>query len=195
MSQLGIVGDIHGHLDSLRRLIDAAAVSATEFVFLGDYINRGPDSSGVIDYLLELAASTPRMVFLAGNHDRAFEAALNGEFERFLVAGGAATVRSYVDPPYDDVEAEFIAAVPASHRRFLEDLVEEYTTDDLHIAHRLPAKSDGRFRVGGHSPQRASVPTIGETFAQIDTGSGTFADGRLTCLFWPSLGWISEPAG
>lgn len=195
MTELGIIGDIHGHLDPLRRLVDNAMTRTEQFVFLGDYVNRGPKSRQVIDYLSKLPSRGLKCVFLAGNHDRAFLAALDGAFDAFLMVGGAATVRSYIEPPYVDVTAEFVEAVPPSHRSFLVSLADDFVTDDLYVAHRRPPGSaDGKFHVGGHAPQHGAVPAISRNGAFIDTGCGTLSDGTLTCFFWPSRDWISQPA-
>ena len=64
---------------------------------MGDYINRGPQSADVIDFLIYLAASPGHTTFLRGNHEAAFERFLNGgPVADFLRIGGAATLRSYV---------------------------------------------------------------------------------------------------
>lgn len=77
------VGDLHGHPVQARALwarlagrVGAAAFEAATVVFLGDYNDRGPDTRGVIDWLLSLRAAHPRQkhVFLAGNHDFSFAA-------------------------------------------------------------------------------------------------------------------------
>src|SRR5580658_7001393 len=68
------IGDIHGSLSKLRRLIARCEQHAdgrpTTFVFLGDYIDRGPDSPGVIDDVIALQSRVPgRIVALKGNHE------------------------------------------------------------------------------------------------------------------------------
>ncbi len=71
MDRLIAVGDIHGQLDKLNHLM--AMVNPTEkdqFVFLGDYIDRGPDSRGVIAWLIEFRKQYPHSKFLRGNHDQ-----------------------------------------------------------------------------------------------------------------------------
>ena len=65
------VGDIHGHLDKLTDLIDQIQPAPDDqLVFLGDYIDRGPDSKGVLDYLITLRQQHPETVFLRGNHEQ-----------------------------------------------------------------------------------------------------------------------------
>jgi serine/threonine protein phosphatase 1 len=193
VTQIGIVGDIHGHPAPLRSLLDQIDGLVDTIVFLGDYVDRGHDSAQVIDILLE-AAKSHSCVFLEGNHDAAFRAALDGGFDRFLLLGGAATVGSYVSPPYRNVEREFVHAVPQSHRSFLHQLGSRYETADLLVGHVLPeADGTSRFRIGGHAPQLRSVPTIGSDYAYVDTGCGTLDEGMLTCLLWPSLSWRAVP--
>ncbi|PLX97504.1 MAG: hypothetical protein C0622_12860 [Desulfuromonas sp.] len=77
------IGDIHGHLDELRELLHR--VQPTEHdrvVFLGDYIDRGPDSRGVLDELIWFAERFPQTIFLRGNHEQMFlDAVLWDEIE------------------------------------------------------------------------------------------------------------------
>jgi serine/threonine protein phosphatase 1 len=69
-ARLLAVGDIHGHLDKLTSLLQIVKPTITDqLVFLGDYIDRGPDPAGVIEYLLELDKRVP-CVFLRGNHEQ-----------------------------------------------------------------------------------------------------------------------------
>lgn len=122
MKRLIAIGDVHGHLDLLDDLLNQINPSPEDqFVFLGDYIDRGPDSRGVIDGLIELQSLYTQTVFLRGNHEQMFLDALidcltidgqtlaaqsrnwQGRLDRervtnfgvFLRNGGEATLRSY----------------------------------------------------------------------------------------------------
>src|SRR5262245_14868949 len=69
------VGDVHGCLDKLERLLAACKVRAADrparFVFLGDYVDRGPDSRGVIESLMRIQQARPgAVVCLRGNHEQ-----------------------------------------------------------------------------------------------------------------------------
>jgi serine/threonine protein phosphatase 1 len=95
-----VIGDIHGCLDELRCLIEALPLeSGDRMVFLGDYIDRGPDSKGVVTYVLELQKRNDlELVCLKGNHEDMFMAYLGlaGEHgDMFLYNGGGATLNSY----------------------------------------------------------------------------------------------------
>lgn len=89
------VGDIHGCLSTLKRLI-ARLPSEEQLVFLGDYVDRGPDSAGVVDYLKTLARRRP-CTFLKGNHEDMMLHAVRDkdEIPVWLINGGEATLRSY----------------------------------------------------------------------------------------------------
>src|SRR6478672_2141114 len=96
------VGDIHGSLTKLRSLITRcerdAAGAPMRFVFVGDYIDVGPDSRGVIDYLIALQGRLPGEVFtLMGDHEAIALAVLEGSADAspWAKADGAATLRSY----------------------------------------------------------------------------------------------------
>ena len=67
------IGDIHGQLQKLERLMDKVRPTERDrLVFLGDYIDRGPDSKGVVDFLIRFAACCPQTIFLRGNHEQLF---------------------------------------------------------------------------------------------------------------------------
>ena len=64
------IGDIHGMATSLDALLEAVRpTDADQLVFLGDYVDRGPDSCGVIERLLVQKECFPKTVFLRGNHE------------------------------------------------------------------------------------------------------------------------------
>jgi serine/threonine protein phosphatase 1 len=119
-----VVGDLHGCVDELNRLLDALAPgTADTIVFLGDYIDRGPSPKGVIDRLLRLRREGPRCIFLKGNHEDMFLAFIGeaGHYpEAFLFNGGEATLRSY---GLQGREGPAVTAgLPPDHLEFLRDL-------------------------------------------------------------------------
>ena len=72
------IGDIHGYLDKLRRLLDLVQPTANDkVIFLGDYVDRGPDSRGVLDELIRFGERFPQTIFLRGNHEQMFMDALD----------------------------------------------------------------------------------------------------------------------
>ena len=76
MNALYAIGDIHGQLAQLVEAIDWIEKDggpAAPIVFLGDYIDRGPDSRGVLDLLIQGRDAGRNWTFLKGNHDRMFE--------------------------------------------------------------------------------------------------------------------------
>ncbi|HEY3797694.1 MAG TPA: metallophosphoesterase family protein [Caulobacteraceae bacterium] len=136
------IGDIHGRLDQLEPLIgqivDDAPPRGSELppalIFVGDYVDRGPDSKGVIDRVLALIAEDRFEVrTLKGNHEEAMLAFLaNPEFgPAWFEHGGAQTLASYgVAPPvrrtdsadWNRARDELSERLPPSHRAFLQDL-------------------------------------------------------------------------
>lgn len=139
------VGDIHGCLDKALRLIDALDYDPTadRLLFLGDYIDRGPDSKGVIDFLIQLQRENPNNVFLMGNHEDNFltfmQACRDGEqdqywlSEPFFAGGGFSTLRSYCPSLRHITELQWIESVPEAHLEFLATL-SLYWIDDTYIA-------------------------------------------------------------
>jgi serine/threonine protein phosphatase 1 len=91
------IGDVHGCSAALRALLDAVAPAPDDVVvLLGDYIDRGPDSKGVLDLLLDLVGRC-QLIPLLGNHEEMVLAALSDHkaLEGWLSCGGAETVLSY----------------------------------------------------------------------------------------------------
>ncbi len=67
------IGDIHGQLDKLNHLLaQIGPTGQDQFVFLGDYVDRGPSSKGVIQQLISFQMDYPQTVFIRGNHDQMF---------------------------------------------------------------------------------------------------------------------------
>lgn len=97
--RLFAVGDIHGCRDELECLLEALPLTKDDrLVFVGDYVDRGPDSAGVVELLTQLAASRARTTFLRGNHEAMLLGFLDGDDvyeEAFLLNGGRATAASY----------------------------------------------------------------------------------------------------
>jgi serine/threonine protein phosphatase 1 len=139
------IGDIHGHLDLLRDAHDKIARDRSRtsdrdapVIHLGDLVDRGPDSRGVIEYLRSGQAGGEPWVVLKGNHDRMFagfladpswqDPGLRSDLSWLHPRlGGAATLASYGvraagDRPVAPVHAEAVAAVPQTHREFLTGL-------------------------------------------------------------------------
>src|SRR5690242_9506638 len=89
------IGDIHGCLTALDTLLDAVAPEPDDqIIALGDYVDRGPDSRGVLDRLIALYAGG-RVVPLRGNHDVMMMEARKGRDLGWLLVGGKQTLLSY----------------------------------------------------------------------------------------------------
>ena len=148
------IGDIHGQLAEVHRvltLIEADGGADAKVVFLGDYTDRGPDSRGVIDLLLEGQAQGRNWHFLKGNHDRMFEWFMEPypRHEAYLPIelswlhprlGGNTTLASYgleftEKSRMLNVHAEALKAVPQTHLDFLRSLPLSFETDGLFLCH------------------------------------------------------------
>ena len=148
------IGDLHGRVDEFERalsLIERDGGTDAEIVFIGDYVDRGPDSRGVLERLIAGNDAGKRWTTLLGNHDRMFAWFLE-EVPRhdphLLVGfhwlhdclGGIETLRSY-DVVFkersrlEDVHAMAMGSVPLSHRIFLRSLMAMYQTPDLAFVH------------------------------------------------------------
>jgi serine/threonine protein phosphatase 1 len=159
-----VIGDIHGMYDALRGLLDAVGKRdpSARFYFVGDYVNRGSNSRGVIELLLGLRDAK----FVRGNHDDVFDLVLHGScydphsaapspgaaFAWFMNHGLASTFTSYgVDyamlesverAPTPQRLRELASAVPEQHRRFIRDLPPVIEEPDLFVAHAMWGPDD-----------------------------------------------------
>ncbi|UWP88682.1 metallophosphoesterase [Aliiroseovarius crassostreae] len=158
MTRVYAIGDVHGHLD---KLIAAHALIAEDrarcgdadapVVHVGDLVDRGPDSKGVIQYLIDGQARGESWVVLKGNHDRMAAMFLRDYpmVDHMLLydhnwlhprIGGVETLASYgVEVPEGirtyQLHPQALAAVPQAHRRFLDTLPCLHRIGDLCFVH------------------------------------------------------------
>ena len=136
-----VIGDIHGCAEDLRRLIDALPLRGGDsVVFLGDYIDRGPDSAAVVAYLISLRQQLDGIewVFLKGNHEDMFLSylGLDGQHgDMFLINGGKATLASYGVAPDQFLPAQAFEAIPVAHVRFYKTLEKYHQMDSFLCVH------------------------------------------------------------
>jgi len=123
------IGDIHGCRGHLQGLLDQVAPTANDrLVFLGDYIDRGEDSPGVLDDLLELQRQHPKTVFLKGNHEQMLLEYLAGDLDLgYLLNGGSATLQQY--------EQRGTQLLPPAHRDFIDKLQLSWQQDGWLFVH------------------------------------------------------------
>jgi serine/threonine protein phosphatase 1 len=200
------IGDIHGCADKLRRLIDQLAIDPKQdqLVFVGDYIDRGPDSFEVVDYLLGLKSIFPNVVFLKGNHEQMLEDYLAGPDKlTFLINGGQATLDSYLRHRPSPQGPVF----PLRHQVFFKGLRLFYETQNYLFVHaglkpKVPLAQQhpgdllwirsqfiysdvdfGKQVVFGHTP--FPEPLVQANKIGIDTGA--VYGHQLTCVKLPDL--------
>ncbi len=207
------IGDIHGNLDLLRRLLEKIQpdLARDQLVFMGDYIDRGPTPRGVVDYVLDLKrqAQPQEVICLKGNHEAMFLNFLQGrDLELFLYNGGISTLRDYWG---ENWERRDQLVLPPEHRKFFEELRLYYETPDYLFVHGglkpgiPPAEQDeetllwirgdfiasledfGKKIVFGHTPFQQ--PLVMPNKIGIDTGAAY--GNRLTCLKLPREEFIS----
>ena len=201
------IGDIHGCNSRLRQLLDRVEIDphADTLVFVGDYLDRGPDVRGTIDTLLDIKATHPDTICLKGNHESMFLNYYREGLDEalFLYNGGMTTLDSY---GLTLAEARRGRGFPESHLRFLSELplvhemekyffvhagarpgipLDEQSPEDLLWIRHEFIESDwdfGRTVVFGHTP--LPKPLINRHKIGIDTGA--VYGGRLTCIELPS---------
>jgi len=149
--RLYAIGDVHGRLDLLQRMHDAIDSEIARdrpddwrIIHLGDYCDRGPQTRGVLDFIIGRQAVDNRVLSLRGNHDDGMLNFLNdkGEQRIFTQHGGDATARSYgVEADFASeasirvVRAVLRSAVPQSHKDFLDSLPLNAVFGDFFFVH------------------------------------------------------------
>lgn len=124
------IGDIHGCSIALRAVVAAIDPQADDtLVTLGDYVNKGIDSKGVLNFLLELETRC-QLIPLLGNHDAVMLGAIDGRLsvEGWKAIGGTATLQSYGD-------SERTSDIPTSHVEFLRRCRTWYETPTHFFVH------------------------------------------------------------
>lgn len=210
------IGDVHGCARTLAALLDRVApTDADELVFVGDYVDRGPDSRGVLDLLLELEARVP-CVFLRGNHEALVLDALDAPRDEdvqdlWRINGGAATLASYpggrlsaahVDflrrtrLVYDTPDAIYVHAGLSPELTVEENLRWETQQTFLWTRRHLDASRLAweKTVVCGHTP--SPEPVVRARLLMIDTGCVFPARpglGRLCAVRMPERAFLFEP--
>jgi calcineurin-like phosphoesterase family protein len=167
------IGDIHGCVAALRAVVEAIQPTSDDtLVTLGDYVDRGPDSRGVLAYALELEQQY-RLVPLLGNHELMLLDAVRNQrvIGPWLECGGEATIRSY-DGQLANIPREHLAFVRRCkryyeiathffvHANFAADLPLDQQPDfllfweHLHL-HVPPPHENGKIAIVGHTSQKS----------------------------------------
>lgn len=129
-NRLIALGDVHGCSVALRAILTAIDPKKDDtIVTLGDYVDRGPDSRGVVELLIDLSKRT-RLIPLLGNHEEMMLQVLRGEqpHQAWLRFGGVETLESYGF----DGDMSFL---PPEHAEFLNSLVDYYLEDNYFFTH------------------------------------------------------------
>jgi serine/threonine protein phosphatase 1 len=212
------VGDVHGRDDLLRDMAGRVEVDMRTrsfdnavTVFLGDYIDRGPDSKAVIERFASGEWPTS-IIALAGNHEKFLTEFLEdaGILDFWRTQGGLATLHSYevdVGPAmagrdFEEAQAVFTAHFPKLHRDFVDALKVSATIGDYFFCHagvrpgialdrqdrddllniREPFLSSGAEH--GKLVVHGHTPSVAPEIRpnRIGIDTGAYATGRLTCL-------------
>lgn len=215
-SAIYAVGDVHGCLSQLRRLQDNILAAGSTIpgekliVMLGDYCDRGPDTSGVLDFLMSPLPDDFRRICLAGNHDEMMLSHMdNPRFSEWLNYGGRETLMSYgIDgdvyraAPLRQRTALLRSHIPDVHRDFLASLpvmvsapgvifthagirpevplADQDDADLMWPVHDYPADAYQGVPLVIHGHTAAPAPVVRPYRICVDTGC--FATGILTAV-------------
>ena len=213
------IGDIHGCYDLLNRLIalidadnERRGPADTRLLFLGDYIDRGPESRQVIDLMMKFDLGDDRVIFLSGNHEEVLLATVEGNRRAaalFHTMGGRETLLSYgtsaQDYDYSDTSGIIDLArinIPGHHLQWMRGLQNSYQSGDYLFVHagirpgialEEQKYSDMRWirneflhHQGSHGPMvihgHSATSTIDERSNRIGIDTGAYASGVLTAV-------------
>ena len=129
-----VIGDVHGCLEMLKRLIDKIEWNPANdrLIFIGDYIDRGENSKGVIDFILKLKEDSTLIQCLIGNHEQMFLDYLSGvDPQSSLLNGGLSTLRSYEEMRRSQDDP----LIPPSHLDFFSSLLSMIELEHYYIVH------------------------------------------------------------
>lgn len=180
------VGDIHGCHGKLVALMARLPIdkSTDTLVFLGDYINRGPDSRKVVDTLLEIRSGYDHVVFLMGNHEQALlEYAATGDVEvlpALRAMGVEATLASYGASARG---LPGLACMPQEHRDFLHSLEFSHVVGNYLFTHA--DFDEEKLALAGASPDALATQRLAEAglLASRRLGQEMLADTGYTIVF------------
>jgi len=216
------IGDIHGRADLLDRLHDkieadlSTAPEKSVIVYLGDYVDRGADSSGVIERLTRLRFPNVETVALLGNHEDMLLQFMDAPYgaSLWLSNGGDATLASYrvkVPASFDDLlftQRALLGAMPRHHKQFLGSLTEQVQYGDYLFVHAgirpgLPLDRQSRENVIwirdvflNSEVDHGLIVVHGHTIVhevewrpnRIGVDTGAYTTGRLTALVLEGAG-------
>lgn len=206
MEKIFAIGDIHGCREKLERLIALIDFDDRRdtLLFIGDYIDRGPDPKGVVDYVLDLTKRLSRVVCLMGNHEQMLLNYVTHGRDRdlFLFNGGRATLDSY---GVSSAAGREEVLLPGDHMEFFRSLLPWYETEDYIFVHAglrpgVPLEAQGledllwiRYEFIDSSYDFGKVVVFGHTHmarpliepARIGIDTGAVYGGLLTCIEFP----------
>ncbi len=208
MSKTFVITDIHGCLQALEDLLDKLQpdLQQDSIIFLGDYIDRGPASSQVIEKIISLKAQAPSIITLIGNHEQMLlDFLADSKTDTYLQFGGRETLQSY--GWQQGMEASDL--IPAKHKIFFRELLTYWQDDNYMYVHAglepgvhlsrqsrewlLWARDGGGNKACGktiiHGHTVYPKPLV--TSARIGIDTGAVYGGKLTCLILPDLEFIS----
>ncbi len=204
------IGDIHGCYSRLKELIERLPLDRRRdrLVFIGDYINRGPQTREVIEFLLELRGRFPQTVFLMGNHEHLllrYAKSADPALLRYLRRLGIeATLQSYDNASMRSLIA--LSFLPRAHRKFIENLVPDFRLGPYLFVHadydpdaapRLPRDDllASRRLATAYEPDANCIIVFGHTAfetplltaGRISIDTGAVYGNKLTAVELPAL--------
>lgn len=191
-----VVGDIHGDLDALRTLLSRLPPLDADdtLVFLGDYLDRGPDSAGVVAHVRDLEQNAAsRVVCLRGNHEDAWLRVIDRGWDEFVLPPGngcLAAMRSFLDDPAsNDFEALFAGTFfPADVVAWMRGLAFFHEDDHGIYVHAGLVEKDGVFpHPRDIEPKIAMLWTRSESFFRTYRGKRVVVGHTVTETLPPEL--------
>ena len=197
-NEIMVIPDIHGELDKLNDILSQLDIPSLELlVFTGDYVDRGPDSVGVLKRVKEVLESHDNVVVLAGNHEWLMIDAISNPNDRttwlWIANGGGYSVSHELVkwaaalPLFHETDEFFFSHAPISAAARLNpelsknDYIWTYERPEGHVERRLP----GKVGVCGHIhglPESNAVPRFYDHYIYCDVGCGCSSKSPLVAV-------------
>lgn len=195
-----VIGDIHGEVKTLSNLIKSLKLKPDdELIFLGDVVDKGPDTRETIDFLIKFSQKN-KCTFVRGNHEEMMLGAVVEKHPRaqqyWPIFGGAQTMKSYGAETIDQAAAK----IPDEHIRFLSSMVDAHITDKHVFVHaswntqkplREQSRATLRYKfMNAVQPDRRFGKTIVCGHSSMMSGKPA-AKGNFLCIDTIEYGWLT----
>ncbi len=172
-----VIGDIHGNYKELMEVLELSGYEDSDrLISLGDFIDYGPQSKEVVEFLCTAQKNNPNNVYIRGNHENQLIYSLEHNSEKSLYSWmdallGRTTLKSYGSEVFDadDVREYLYRVFPPEHIQLLEETKEFYDEGEYHFTH-IPEYRGSLITVHGHEHEHKPIVGFHRISLAVDYG-------------------------